>query len=511
MRWSRCWQRRRRVALAVAAVPVLAAIAAAYLAEPAYRATASLRIDGRMSSTDPAEAAAREEAVEHVRGLHRRVLAAQALSLTDRSGMEVNDIAVSAAPDGRLSVSIAFDVFAEGADPRTAERIVTELVEQYVATDGGAVAVAVSAPPALETARLETERLAADRRAIEVEVDAFRRSNAGVLGATVDDAVVEQAGAALQQAQRERLQMEGQIAALEARRIELDRGLRDMQPADIGPRDETALSSEALAALQTEWAILRGRHGRDYAPADELAGRIARVQSEASRRLSAATAEIQDARAELARLERLHTIEHPDVVAQAHTLSAMESRFDALRVQGLTNAEMAYIESLAQERRNIDARIAAARERHAGVAAIVAEHEARASTAPALQQQYLALTQRLEAARTMHEAARTLQDSFEAEFAALQAQRPGRLSVAAAPQARRALLTQPPAILAFGAALAVFAALVVVAVMERVDRRIAGAASIRRIPANAELVVEIPVISLAGSGGRGRPAAQAAA
>jgi hypothetical protein len=230
------------------------------------------------------------------------------------------------------------------------------------------------------------------------------------------------------------------------------------------------------------------------------------VRSEADRQVAAATRELEDARTELARLERLHTIEHPDVVAQAHKLSALESRFDRLRVRGMTDADVAYIESLARERREIDARIDEARQRHVGAVALAAEHQQRAAMAPVLQQQLAALEQELATVRSSHAAARDRQAALESEFAALQAQRRGRLAVVAPPQTERAPLTQPALIVVLGGALAIVAAFAAVELRERFDKRVTGAASLKRALGGGALVVEIPVIDAVTLG---RPAAAA--
>jgi hypothetical protein len=500
-RWRARWYRRRKAALAAASLPVVAALVAAYFVEPTHRATATLRIEGRSATSALDEAATSAEAIAHVDELQRQA-AAQVASRGDRAVVRIDDVEVYPESDGRSSVSISFDVIAEHSDPRRAGRVAIEVVDRYVALDRQAASMPSAAPPALEEARLTADGLAAEVQAIESERDEFRRANGGVLGIAN-----EQSNAAVERA--ERLQIERQIAELEARRVELDQGLREMEVSDA--RFDDVVSNEALTAIQTKWAVLRGREGRDSAAAAELAQQIRRIRGEADRRLTAATKELEEAGAELARLERLHTIEHPDVVAQAHKLSALESRFDGLRVRGMADADIAYIEDLARERREIDGRIAEARARHSAIAVIATEQQQRAALGPVLREQYLALEQQLATARSSYEAARDRQASLETELAALRERRPGRLAVLAPPQVERVLFTRSAVILTLGGALAVVAAFLAVALRERFDKRVTGAVSIRRLLGSDAIVVEIPIIGVVAGSGHESAAERAAA
>jgi hypothetical protein len=71
------------------------------------------------------------------------------------------------------------------------------------------------------------------------------------------------------------------------------------------------------------------------------------------------------------------------------------------------------------------------------------------------------------------------------------------------------LLTRPAVIVALGAALAIAAALLIVALVERLDRRIAGVAAILRLERRAPLA-EIPFIDIASSRALATPPAHAA-
>jgi hypothetical protein len=430
--WSARLRRRRASALGTVLVVSVAAIWFARAIEPAYRATAGLVIEERTLPAEFDESRAREYALEQLQARHERISAileapggAARPELQENAAVHLTRATVVPSATGPSTVSVAFAVSADRSNSHEAERAVAAAVERYVEDDARTASVPPAPPAELAAARLDSERLGETLRSVAKELELFEQENAAVLN-TPDDL----GGQATAQLERERRELGRQIAAMEARKIELDRGLRDMQQdaAEYRIGTDEPITSEGLAALQTRWAILRGRYGQDYSAAVELGRQIAELQTRAQQRLEAATDEIATAQAELARLERLHPIDHPDVVRQAHALSALESRLESVRVRGLTSGERAYLEGLGQERREIDGKIEELRHRHAALETRIADHGALAAQAPVVAQRHAALQAKHTDARGRYEAARSASGP-ESQFDTQLAQKPGRLTV----------------------------------------------------------------------------------
>jgi hypothetical protein len=488
---SRALRRRRRPALVVGALVLAGAASAAWLSEPRYRAAATLLIEHHTLPEGLDASAAAGYARERVQSLHGRALGvaepALARELRDHTTSRVTQTnAVLDGDDSPGTVEIAFELTAVAPDPRRAERLAQSLVDLYHEQHEQMGAVAPAAPPELDAARAEAA-LASDAVGhARAELDAFLAAN-GVLAADGRDAAL----AGLEQARRE---LEQRVAATEDRRLELDRAVRGMQREAAQSRAESgdALTSEALVAAQTEWAIARARNGSTAAA---LGDRVREMQARAERMLADATAELARARAELSRVDALHPIDHPDVVRNAHRVSALETRLEATRVTGLTNRDVADIEGIAQERRDIDGELERMRAELIAVQARIAERQALAQQVPALLEQRMALEQRLGEADSRLDRTVERLAALEQEWSATTAQRPGEIRTSSPPAARREMATDPWVLLGGGALTALLAALAVVAVLERLDRRIEGAALVRRIQGRLPLA-EIPFIEI---------------
>jgi hypothetical protein len=488
---SRALHRRRWPALVVGALVLAGAAGGAWLSEPRYHAAATLLIADHTLPPGLDASAAAGYASERVQSLHVRALAVAEPELARdlRDGATARVTQATAVFDGDGSpgtVEIAFELSAVARDPRRAERLAQSLVDLYHEQHEQMGAVASAAPPQLDAARTETA-LANDAVGhARAELDAFLAAN-GVLAAEGRDAAL----AGLEQARPE---LEQRVAATEDRRLELDRAVRDMQREATQSRAESgdALTSEALVAAQTEWTIARARNG---AAAAALGDRVREMQARAERMLAGATAELAPARAELSRVEALHPIDHPDVVRNAHRVSALETRLEATRVTGLTNGEVAYIEGIAQERRDIDGELERMRAELSAVQAHIAERQALVQQLPALLEQRMALEQRLGEADSRLDRAAERLATLEREWSAVAAQRPGEIGTSSPPVARREMATDPWVILGGGALTALLAALSVVVVLERLDRRVEGAALVRRIQGGLPLA-EIPFIEI---------------
>lgn len=483
--------RRRWAASTVLASLVVATLLASTV-QPEYRSTADLEINGR--TTRDGGALQPEQAREILKSLHERVIRDNRESLGLDEPVEgrrptpsfrlENIVTATDAVTGSSSSSIEFSVNVLHDDADEAQRIANTLVDAYVDEHTRAAEAGAQPSDALNRARQETERLRQRSSAAEADLLAFEREHASVLDSDLSKA--------MQASDDERRSLESRLDELEARRIELDRGLRDMDSGNSAEADD-ALTSEHLTSLQTHWAIVRGRNGRDDPEAIRLANEIDELRAAADARFDAATDELRAARSEFQRLQEIHPIDHPDVVRQAHILSALESRLDTLKVTGLTTGERNYIENLAIERRQIDGRLDDLRQSLSSLQAELSDYQDNAAQAPLLEQQHADLRKEADEAREAFKAAQTQQDALEAEFRLDSQQRPGTMLVKSRPQSHRTLQTRPELIIGVGLIAGILAAFLLLAVMKRIHPRVSGRAAVVRLQGREPLAV-IPFI-----------------
>jgi len=491
--------RRRRLAVAVTVgVALLTAIAATRLVEPSYRAVARLALDGKTLSVDQDVANASAHVATELQARHERVLVAarQASAISPRQServqTRVTDVAVDPVSErGVPLLSASFEVSIDAADAREASQATTLLLDLYLEDDERAHSAPPVPPAELVAVRAEASRLASLLAGSQAELADLEREH-GPLG-SMDDP-----GGQLTALANQARTLAAQIDDLQARRVELDRGLRDMQRGASEYRSNPGmpLTSEALSALQAQWTVLRTRNGSDAATVRELGAMIEGLQATADAKFGAAAAELATAVAEYARLEQVYPLDHPDVVRQAHTVSALESRLESLRVRGLTSGDRAYVEGLARERSQIDGRLEVLRERRESLSLQIAEQQAQATRAPEIRQRRAELQREYAELLAAQQTALEQQQLLEARFDAVLEQRPGRIATPSPLEVHRVLMSRPDVILALGLIAGVVAAFLTVAVRERVDARISGTESIRRMQGHLPLA-EIPRIRTA--------------
>jgi hypothetical protein len=475
--------RRLHVVAAVVAIS-FAVVAATWWLQPRYRATARLELDGR---TFPVEAGstAQSQVDEFLQNMHDKV--ASASPQLDESGFAVVDVASSNADSEDLRlVSAVFDLYADSADMRTSDRAVEALAGEYIeALQATVVAPPVSATE-LEAARVDFAEAKAERERAELMLASFERDNSAVLPG-LEDARAQ----AVEESRRERAAIEQQLNALEARRNELDRGLAEMQrgASQFSSASVSELTSGIFTAAQARWAVLRGLHGDDYAPAIELGAALSEAKAAADARFASVSAELEEVRAAFERVQASQPLDHPDVIGLAHRVSALERLYERTGVTGLSNRDLRYIEGLAIERRDIDFEIAGAREQRAVLDARQGEQAQLAEQAPILAERHLHLQAELADAQHRHESAEahyaTLQDALQAASH----ERPGELSVASAVEVRRLTVNRP--VIAAGLiwllCLPIF--LLTLRLIERRHRTVSGSNIIMRIQGRPPLAV----------------------
>jgi hypothetical protein len=483
-------RRRRGWAIGVLAVGLALTALLALRSEPAHRATGQLALAGlTVPAAFDAEAAA-DHVVDHLHTVRDRLGGAQRSGAA--VGMRVHGIELgSADANGLRRVSARITLNADHADGTQAERALRALRDELLAYDRSAVIDSGAAGEALEMARSESARLAADLRAAERALESFERENAAALPG------FERLNAeAIREAQRERATLDSRRAQLEGRRNELDRGLADMRSDYRRLNPAAPLSSASLTARQMELAYLRGMFGPAHEPAVDLAREIDTLQGAANARLAEVTEQLRAARVHLATMERLHPPDHPDVIGATYQVSLLEIRVADATIAGLSNNDRNYIEGLARERRDIDATIENVRGELAALDERLAAHQARVDEAPVIGQRHGALRQQLAELGEREAAARQRLEALEREQRIAAARSPGQLSAAGDIAVRGVVFSDPATIGGFGGVLTLFSMLLLVGVVDRVDRRVIGAAAIERLQGRRPLG-EIPRIEAA--------------
>lgn len=485
-------RRRRGWAVTALAIGLGATALLAMRSEPVHRATAPLTLTGMTvpAGLDSDQAAA--YVADHLRDVHDR------LNGTPRTGapidMRVQDMQVgSADANGLRRVSARITLSTQHADSAQAARTAGALREAFLTFDRDAVVSSDAQRDTLEAARDAATRLTEELRASEQALEGFERENAAALPG------FERLNAqALRELQQERAAVDGRRLQLEGRRNELDRGLGDMRSDYRRLNRAAPLSSATLTARQMELAYLRGMFGPDHGPAVELAREIETLQSAANARLAEVTEELRAARVHLATMERLHPPDHPDVIGATYRVSLLETRVADLTITGLANSDRVYIEGLARERRDIDGQVEAVRAELTTLDERLTAHQARVDQAPAIQQRHRALQQQAEELAEREASARARLDAAEREQRLAAARSPGQLAAAGDVQVNRVILSDPAAIGGVGGVLTLFGMLLLVGVVDRVDRRVIGAAAIERLQGRRPLG-QIPRIDAAAA------------
>ena len=497
--------KRRAGWIVLAAAACAAAIAAIVtLTEPRYRVVSSLELAGRSlpaesgtgsrASGAASVADARRIAETHIGERHERSVRAAGADAS-AARVTITDVQVGPASQERAAPEPArftavFEVVVDAADAAMAEREARELIDAYLEDDARTASAPAVAPAERDAVRREIEAAAAAKRAVEAELSEFGWS----AGGSTDLRTVS--GRVVVEAEREHAQVAAQLGALEGRRNDLDRGLADVEraAARLRPAAGEPIASDALAALEARHAVLRGLWGSENREAAEFGALMEAAAAESARRYDTVSADLAATRSDFQSLQGRLPLDHPDVVGLAYRLSALEAEADAVRVTRLTAGERAYYESLGRERREIDAEINAARAAVAEAEARIGEARASADQVPALEGRYASLLGRLDAADRSEAEARQRLEAFESREADARRHRPGTLSVTAAAAVAPIPWRRSDLIVAAGAVLGLIAVFLVVALVERSDRRIDGAAGIAWLAGEPPLI-EIPALS----------------
>ncbi len=361
-------KRRARLIAITFAVILAVGVTMALLVPPVYRSAGTILVESQQVPTDLVQASVTSFAAERIEIIKRRVMTRDNLlsifrkynlfapptakfTASDqveqmRNAIEVELVQADARPDGSGPATIAFSIAFEHGKPETARAVADDIVRLFLQ----------------ENVRVRTQRA--------TETTEFLTQEADKLKTVVDE-------------------IEAKVAKYKQ---EHAAALPDNVPL-------------ATAAMQRVEADLR-QIDRDYASAEDSlraldADRAAALLAPASQAVDPAEAELQRARAEVARLAAIYTELHPDLKAARRKLRSLEA------AAGPTAAPSA-ARSAAVAR--IDARAASLRERQKVLAgqrqalrAKLAQMDAALVQAPQVERGLLTLTRDYQSAQKKYE------------------------------------------------------------------------------------------------------------
>ena len=508
---------RRRFGWLLATALVIAALTAGVVqrVEPTYRAIATLSINEPIIGTGVDNAALTRYARERVAARHADVLlrldvdgilagasssanarrtatlAVRAVVPRARTIADVTEVSLVGGVAGDPSLfSVMFSVSVEDPDPRVA----TATLEALLALYGQASFDPAMPELAQEIAALEAviERRSSAVRMLETTIAEFRQENLNTLE---ERPAADTRAAAL--AESELLQLEIQLQRLQSRSVTVDSALRELDPRGVLRRvvsDPGPPTSERLAALQTMLAILTGRYGPGHPDVLRLDAETTAVRTELEREVDIAIRDLRAAQAEYDRLQQLHSLDFPDVVRLANTVSNLEGTVEGMNTVGLSAGATRSIEGLAREEQELRVQLGELHSARDAMRVQVADLQDLAARAPLLVQHYQALSEDLAAAETSRAAALEERRALEDEYGILVQRHSSPVLLSMPPYIPQPVAaTRTSTIVAAGVLLGLLCIGAVVVAVERVDRRVLGARSIIAIYGKLPLV-EIPII-----------------
>ncbi|MEE9570728.1 MAG: hypothetical protein V3W02_03415, partial [Gammaproteobacteria bacterium] len=237
----------------------------------------------------------------------------------------------------------------------------------------------------------------------------------------------------------------------------------------------------------------RGQYGSGHPDVLRLDAETRVVRTELELEAGIATQELRAARAEYERLQQLHSLDFPDVVRLANTVSNLEGTVEGMSTVGLSAGEIRYIEGLGREEQALRAQLIELESERDAMRVQVADLQSDAARAQLLVQQSQVLSEDLDAAEVRHAAALEDRRALKYEYDVLvQRQSPPVLLSMPPYVPQLVAATRTGTIVAAGVLLGMLYIGAVVVAVERLDRRVIGARSIVAIHGQLPLA-EVPI------------------
>ncbi len=393
--------------------------------------------------------------------------------------------------------AIAFKLAFEHEDPAIARQVANELVSLYLAEN-----VRSRTEKTAETSQfmqVEVDRLDTEVKELEAQIAAIKRANEGSLPELMTFNM--QLMSALDNDIGE---IDRQVQSLRENKIMLDAELAKLSPiaTTVTPEGRPVSSpQDQLKALQTELSRVEGRYGPEHPDVLRVRRDLESVRAQlgANIDLDQTTANLAEARVELAKARGSYTADSPQVKQAERAVASLEAKAAEPRRQGVGSMEPdnpVYIQIRAQ-RETLGSQERSLITKQAELRARRAEIERKTLKSSDVERDLGALTRRLQSATFSYQKARG--DFVTAKMGqSLETQSKGERFALVEPPDLPLLPSSPnrPVLLALLIVLVLAAGLGWPQVAESMDEAIHSARAIERVQ-GAPPIAEIPLIETA--------------
>lgn len=412
-------------------------------------------------------------------------------------GADLSNPAASSKLRASQMGAIAFTLSYDYSDPLKTQQVTNELVSRFLDEDLKQRRAQVRETQAFldaQIADLEKSMLAQERRIAEFrdqhpdsrpESLAFNRQMAATTALNLQS-LQAQLGAI----EKTRAELRGQLASTEPYTRVIDEGQLMTTPAT------------QLKVLQAKLAAISGQYGPRHPDVVKLSAQIEALKAETAgdSQLASLEKQLADARAELARVEKVYGPTHPDVRQAQQRLEALEARHAATARAGANRRSVkddadnpaylmlqAQISGADEQARSLQRQLNEMRVQHE-------QYEAAVAAAPAIEQEFAALTRDYDNAQARYRELKTKKQVADMTAQVEQSRKAQRLTVINPPEVPTQ--TRPPRkmLLAGGFLFAVLCGFAAIVVGELLSRRIHGAGHLAAITGLSPLVI-IPHIT----------------
>ena len=390
--------------------------------------------------------------------------------------------------------TIAFTIGFEDENPATAQKVANELVSLYM--EENVRSRTVQTVETREFLSQEGDRLEERVNALEQEVATFKEENEGSLPEMMQVNL-----AAMQRLDQQLLDMDRELKRVDETRILLDAQLAQIEPtqAKILPDGTAAMSpQDQLRSLQTKLATLRGQYSDSHPDVVRTRREIEALQVETglTADLTETTAALADARAELAMARENYGADHPEVIRlerlEASLMESVIEQRDA--TDALIKPDNPAFIQLTAQKEQLGAMEAALADERRELQSRLDEYEALMLKAPRVEQELVSLTRQLQSATSQYYAIRDRQ--FGAEMGeALESQSKGERFTLVEPPDMPLEPSSPnrPLLLLLLIFLAPAAGIALVPLREAMDQSVRGVKMLTSIQGGPP-IAEIPLI-----------------
>ncbi len=414
-------RRRKKALLISAGLFITISVLAAILWPPVYRSTATILIEQQDVPPDLVRSTVTSFATQRIREIQQRVLtrpnltkivekyelyqAKRRVETSEEIAQRMyDDIAVELKTadviDPRsgiaMEATIAFQISYNGEAPQVTQQVANELTNLFLEENLRNRTNKAKQTSAFLAA--EAKRASENVAAMETTLADFKKTNSGRLP--------EQGGLNLQFMERtdkEIVDIDAQIRALESRRYYLEGELAQINPntpafSASGERILDPVSQ--LKVLRTEYAAASARYGEDHPDMIRTRREIAALEQQHGGSVEdeqEQAKELRELRTELALAQERYSEDHPDVVRLTRSISKLEQALqDApARPERAIAAEEpenpAYI-TFAAQMQSTDSELNSLRERRAELKTKLADYEQRLLQTPEVERGYADLT-----------------------------------------------------------------------------------------------------------------------